>query len=98
MATVLGAFPQPLRKFSHCRRARTARHVIIRPGFAAKSAKPTNEKIGVGRALPPPPSEPDVRISRIRLSSRWFTSVRTDARTRKAKRTVHALQRAPASG
>ena len=26
----------------------------------------------------PPPSEPDVRISRIRLSSRWFTSKRVD--------------------
>ena len=26
----------------------------------------------------PPPSEPDVRISRIRLSSRWFTSSRID--------------------
>ncbi len=26
----------------------------------------------------PPPSEPDVRISRIRLSSRWFTFYRID--------------------
>ncbi len=32
--------------------------------------------IGVGRTrLAPPPSEPDRRISRIRLSSRWFTYV-----------------------
>ena len=30
--------------------------------------------------LAPPPSEPDVRISRIRLSGWWFTSRRTDAR------------------
>ena len=28
----------------------------------------------------PPPSEPDRRISRIRLSSRWFTSMRIDGR------------------
>ncbi len=41
--------------------------------------------------LAPPPSEPDVRISRIRLSGWWFTSVRTDARTRKTKRAFHAL-------
>jgi len=29
----------------------------------------------------PPPSEPDVRISRIRLSGRWFTSLRIDRQT-----------------
>ena len=37
--------------------------------------------IGVGRAdwfRLPPPSEPDVRISRIRLSSRWSYLMRTD--------------------
>src|SRR5213083_639322 len=34
-----------------------------------------------GREKPrlPPPSEPDVRVSRIRLSSWWFTVVRTDS-------------------
>jgi hypothetical protein len=34
----------------------------------------------------PPPSKPDRRISRIRLSSRWFTSPRIDGRTRSMKR------------
>ena len=35
-------------------------------------------KIGVGRAdcSAPPPSEPDVRVSRIRLSGWWFTAPR----------------------
>jgi len=31
----------------------------------------------------PPPSEPDRRISRIRLSSRWFTSKRSEERLRR---------------
>ncbi|MEW6112392.1 MAG: hypothetical protein AB1664_09715, partial [Thermodesulfobacteriota bacterium] len=37
-------------------------------------------RIGVGTAGYPaaPPSEPYVRISRIRLSGRWFTAVRID--------------------
>ena len=40
--------------------------------------------IGVGRAgyPAPPPSEPDVRFSRIRLSGWWFTSPRTDKPSR----------------
>ena len=29
-------------------------------------------RIGVGKAFASPPSEPDWRFSRIRLSSRWF--------------------------
>src|SRR4030095_7193803 len=43
----------------------------------------------------PPPSEPDVRISRIRLSSRWFTSSRTDRPERgpSQESTTHARQR-----
>jgi hypothetical protein len=35
-------------------------------------------EIGVGRVSPPPPSEPYGRISRIRLSSQWFTLSRID--------------------
>jgi len=34
-------------------------------------------KIGVGTACAAPPSEPDVRISRIRLSGRRFYLMRT---------------------
>src|ERR1700694_1346226 len=51
--------------------------------------------IGVGRAAAPPPSEPDRRFSRIRLSSWWFTSARVDhtARGRQTKRTALAQQR-----
>jgi len=41
---------------------------------------PSSLWIGVGTAGFPaaPPSEPYVRISRIRLSSRWFTAERID--------------------
>jgi hypothetical protein len=35
--------------------------------------------IGVGTAITAPPSEPDRRISRIRLSSWWFTCYRIEA-------------------
>jgi hypothetical protein len=41
--------------------------------------------IGVGRGNwfhLPPPSEPDLRISRIRLSDRWLTSKRIDEEQR----------------
>jgi hypothetical protein len=40
----------------------------------------TKRQIRAGRAWAPPPSEPDERVSRLRLSSWWFTSKRTDAR------------------
>ena len=63
--------------------------------FRAFSAYSISTTIGVGRALAPPPSEPDVRISRIRLSSWWFTSERVDhtARGPQTKRATPAQQR-----
>ena len=52
---------------------------VVTPAKAGVQ-KVLKDLIGVGTAGCPaaPPSEPYVRISRIRLSSRWFTAERID--------------------
>ena len=51
------------------------------------SASPNQHRGREDRVVPfPPPSEPDRRISRIRLSSRWLTSKRSEERSARRSR------------
>src|SRR5882672_10177701 len=74
----------------------TGSKIDQRLNLGFRCAPPQADMIGVGRAIGfvPPPSEPDGRFSRIRLSSWWFTQLGVDATEhgRRRKRTAPAQQ------
>ena len=56
---------------------------VLLPNNESNAQPKGSSLIGVGRDdWPPPPSEPDGRFSRIRLSGQWFTFERIDVMRR----------------